>query len=236
MSGHTWDLKQLAMLGAALVLGMLVSFQWSAGPIRRPISPDRVDQTMRQLELEQAELKRQVARLRAELALRQEAMADTELLEGLRAELTAEKASAGLLEVQGPGVRVVLDDSERTLAGSADDLLVHDYDLRDVVNVLWLAGSEAIAVNDERLVHSSSIYCVGSTIIVNDTRMSPPYEIRAIGDPMRLQDTLRNPGYLEALKARHERLGLALEFDRVESMTIPAYHGSVRLRFAQPGS
>jgi uncharacterized protein YlxW (UPF0749 family) len=191
---------------------------------------------MRQLELEQAELKRQVARLRAELALRQEAMADTEVLEDLRAELTAEKARAGLLEVRGPGIQVILDDSQRTLGGSADDLLVHDYDLRDVINVLWLAGAEAVAVNDERLVQSSSVYCVGSTVMVNDTRLSPPYEVRAIGDPIRLQDTLRNPGYLEALKARHERLGLTLEFGRVESMTIPAYHGSTQQRFAQPGS
>jgi uncharacterized protein YlxW (UPF0749 family) len=192
---------------------------------------------MRQLELEQAELKRQVARLRAELDRRQQdAVADTRLLEGLRAELTEEKARAGLLEVQGPGVRVVLDDSSRVLAGNADDLLVHDYDLRDVVNVLWLAGSEAIAINDERLVHGSSIYCVGATVMVNNTRLSPPYTVHAVGDPLRLQDALRNPSYLVDLKSRHERLGITLEFVRVESMVVPAFHGNTQHRFAQPGS
>jgi uncharacterized protein YlxW (UPF0749 family) len=237
VSGSAWGSKQVAMLGAALVLGMLVSFQWSAGAAHRPASPDRVEWTMHQLELEQAELKRQVARLRGSLdVLQQEAVADTELLEGLRAELYLEKAHSGLVDVRGPGVRVALDDSSRTFASNPSDLLIHDFDLRDVANVLWLAGAEAVAVNGERIVHSSSVYCVGSTVIVNDTRLSPPYVVSAIGDPMRMQDYLRNPGYLSELKGRCERFGLLLEFMRVETMTVPAYQGSTLLRFARPGS
>jgi uncharacterized protein YlxW (UPF0749 family) len=232
-----WGRKQWAMLGAALVLGMLVSFQWSAGAVRQPVSPDRVDQTMRQLELEQSELKRQVARLRVALdALQQGAVAETELLEELRAQLAVEKVHAGLVDVRGPGIRVTLDDSQQKLAGNADDYLIHDFDLRDVIHVLWLAGAEAVAINGERIVYDSSIYCVGSTVMVNDTRLSPPYEVSAIGDPMRMQDHLRNPGYLSELKARCERHGLLLEFMRVEAMTIMAYQGGTLQRFAQPGS
>jgi uncharacterized protein YlxW (UPF0749 family) len=227
----------MALLGAALVLGMLVSFQWSTGVAHKSVSPDRVEWTIRQLELEQAELKRQVARLRESLdALQQDAVADTELLEGLRAELYREKTLSGLVDVRGPGVHVTLDDSKRTFAGNPNDVLIHDFDLRDVINVLWSAGAEAVAVNGERIVHTSSIYCVGSTIVVNDTRLSPPYTVSAIGDPIRMQDCLRNPGYLSELRARCERFGLLLESMRVEAMTIPAYQGSTLLRFAQPGS
>jgi uncharacterized protein YlxW (UPF0749 family) len=98
-----------------------------------------------------------------------------------------------------------------------------------------LAGAEAIAVNDERIVHSTSVYCVGSTVMINDTRLSPPYEITAIGDPLRLQDHLRNPGYLSDLRARYARFGLSLGIVRDDSITIPAYRGSVLQRFAQPG-
>lgn len=237
MTKLTWGPRQWAMLGAALVLGMLVSFQWSAGAVRRPVSPDRVDQTMRQLELEQTELKRQVARLRVALdVLQQEAVTDTELLEELRTQLAVEKVRAGLVDVRGPGVRVTLDDSQQRLTGSANDYLIHDFDLRDVIHVLWLAGAEAIAINGERIVHDSSIYCVGSTVMVNDTRLSPPYEVSAIGDAVRMQDHLRNPGYLGDLKVRCERHGLLLEIMRVEAMTITAYQGSTLQRFAQPGS
>ena len=237
MSRLPWGPKQIAMLGAALVLGMLVSFQWSAARVQSSLLPDQVDQTMRQLEVEQAELKRQVARLRADLnAMQQAAVADAELLEDLRADLAVERARAGLVALRGPGVRVVLADSRRTLTGNANDLLIHDYDLRDVISVLWLSGAEAIAVNGERIVHSSSIYCVGSTVMVNDTRLSPPYTISAIGDPLLLQDHLRNPGYLSDLKARSERFGLLFEFIRVESMTVEAFQGSTLQRFMQPGS
>ena len=108
--------------------------------------------------------------------------------------------------------------------------------MRDVINVLWVSGVEAIAVNDERIVSNTSIYCVGATVMVNDTRLSPPYEISAIGDPARALEHLRNPGYLSDLKTRSRRLGLQVEFIRVDSMTLPAYRGSLPQRFVQPGS
>ena len=47
--------------------------------------------------------------------------------------------------------------------------IIHEYELRDIVNLLWMAGSDAIAINDERLVSNSSIYCVGSTVMVGET-------------------------------------------------------------------
>jgi uncharacterized protein YlxW (UPF0749 family) len=225
------------MLVAAVVLGILVSLQWSARQVQRTASLDQVDQTVRLLELEQAELKRRVGRLRDALYAQQQQAADhTEPFSELRAELIVEKTRAGLVDVRGPGVQITLDDSSRVLWGDASDGLVHDFDLRDVINVLWLAGAEAIAVNDERIVHSTSIYCVGATIMVNDTRLSPPYRVSAIGDAVRIQDYLSNPGYLSELKMRSERFGVSLEFWPVEAMTVPAYQGSILQRFAQPGS
>ena len=236
MAGPIWGAKQFTVLGAALVLGLLTSFQWFAEAERRPLSPDRVSQTVLQLELEQSELKRQLLRLRKELDGRQQEAVDrTELLEGLREELDIQKARAGLVEVRGPGVRVTLDDSHRGAVGRVDDYLVHDFDLRDLIGVLWLSGAEAVVVNGERIVHGTSIYCVGSTIMVNDTRLSPAYHISAIGDPYRMQEHLINPGYLGDLKARRKRVDLVFGFERAESITIPAYQGSVLLQYAQSG-
>jgi uncharacterized protein YlxW (UPF0749 family) len=210
--------------------------QWPAAGTRSAASPDQVSRTMRQLELEQEELKRTVGRLREKLDARQQnAPASSEMLEDLRVELTEQKMRAGLIDVRGPGVRIVLDDSRLNPGGSADDLLIHDYDLRDVVTVLWLAGAEAIGINGERIVSGTSIYCVGSTVMVNDTRLSPPYQISAIGDAVQMQDHLRNPAYLSDLKARSSRHGLRIESVRVDAVTIPAYRGSLPLRYAQLG-
>lgn len=230
--------KQVSMLVAALLLGLLVSFQWPTVSAQLSRPSDLVSRTMQQLELEQQELKRTIVHLREQLDARQKSAADsTMILQEVRAELARQKTYAGLTTVRGPGIAVVIDDGPQA-GGRADpnNTLVHDYDLRDVINVLWMAGAEALSVNDERIVHSTSIYCVGSTVMVNDTRMSPPYRISAIGDPVRLQDYLRNPGYLSDLKGRVERFGLTLEVMPVEPLTIPAYRGSFTQRFVRPGS
>lgn len=235
--GQRLSRKSPAVLIAALAVGMLISFQWPAALRAEVGVSDEVGHAIRLLELEQAELKTQVSYLRSVLTARQqEAAGSRGLLEDLQAELALQRARAGLTAVRGPGVRVTLTDSTRSWAGRADDLLVHDFDLRDVVGILWLAGAEAISINGERVVHSTSVYCVGSTILVNDTRLSPPYVLLAIGDPERLEATLQNPGYLRDLKERAERLGVGLFVTQSTSVTTPAYKGSVVQRFAQPGS
>ncbi|MBN1582470.1 MAG: DUF881 domain-containing protein, partial [Anaerolineae bacterium] len=231
-------LKQLSMLVAALVLGVLVSVQWPTIAAQSSNSPDQVGRTIQQLELEQQELKHTIANLRQKLDARQkDAAGSTLMLQEVRGELALQKMRAGLTDVRGPGVQVVLDDGPRTTrGGDANGTLIHDYDLRDVVNVLWMAGAEAISANDERIVSSTSIYCVGSTVMVNDTRLSPPYEINAIGDPVQLQDHLRNPGYLSDIKSKKERFDIKFEFIDIDTMTIPAFRGSLPHRFIQSGN
>jgi uncharacterized protein YlxW (UPF0749 family) len=228
--------RRLTMLIAALAVGMLLSFQWPSAQGSSAPAPDQAGQAIRLLELEQAELKAQVSRLRDTLNVRQaQAAGGKNLLEDLQKELAIQRARAGLIAVRGPGIRVTLTDSTRDLAGRSDDLLVHDFDLRDVVSLLWLAGAEAISVNGERVVLSTSVYCVGSTILVNDTRLGPPYTILAIGDPDRLGDYLRNSGYLRDLKERVDRFGVGLTFAPSEFVTIPAYKGSIVQQFVEPG-
>lgn len=229
--------RRLSILVATFLLGILVSVQWPSGAAQ-PIRPaDPVSNTIHELELEQDELKRTIVELRARLNQQQQAtLGQTTMLVQVRQELALQKMRAGLTDLRGPGVRVILNDAPRSAGANPDNLLVHDYDIRDVVSVLWLAGAEAISVNEERLVNTTSIYCVGSTIMINETRLSPPYQIRAIGDPLRLQDFLNNPGYLPQLRQRVERYGIDLQIVPVDMMTVPAYRGSFTLRYARPGS
>jgi len=112
---------------------------------------------------------------------------------------------------------------------------VHEYHLRDVVNLLWNAGAEAISINDERLVNTTSIYCVGSTIMVNDTRLSPPYEIRAIGDRKQIEAFLEDPAYLTEIRQRAKAYGLQFKVSWANTVDIPAYLGTFRLRYANAG-
>ena len=76
---------------------------------------------------------------------------------------------SGLTALQGPGVVIEIRDSTRPLGRGEDpnNVLVHYTDLQSVVNELWAAGAEAVAVNGERFTVASSIRCVGTTVLVN---------------------------------------------------------------------
>lgn len=174
--------RYIPILVVALIFGALLGLQWKSTPAR-PTAVLGAEQeagrlAIRRLEAEQEELKERIGQMREALdSYRRDLAARTEMLREINTELERQKMIAGLLAVQGPGVQVILDDSSiRSVPASANpsDYLIHEYDLRDVVNLLWLAGSEAIAVNDERIVTTTSIYCVGNTILINDTRLSPP--------------------------------------------------------------
>jgi uncharacterized protein YlxW (UPF0749 family) len=226
--------KSLALLAVGLVLGLLLSFQWKAEPSVRltdtSYGRDRTVLTIARLEEEQDALKEQLAGLRSALDAKQQNSAQSaELLQDLSNELQSQRALAGLTPVHGPGVEVVLNDSTRPVVPSevnTEFYLVHDYDLRDVINLLWAVGAEAIAVNNERIVTTTSIYCVGATIMVNDTRMSPPYVIRAIGPADQQESILKSADFLADLKSRVSRYRLEFKVTRSESVTVPAYQGS----------
>jgi uncharacterized protein YlxW (UPF0749 family) len=235
-------LRNLFMLAVGLTLGVLLGLLWRQVTDPLPGTPEpqssRIQLSIQRLEVEQQELKTTLAELRQELAERQQAAAaNSDRLQALQAELERQRMLAGLVPVQGPGVVVTLDDSDVTASPGTDlnAYVIHEYDLRDIVNLLWLAGSEAVAINDERLVSNSSVYCVGSTVMVNNTRLSPPYLIRAIGNPRVLQDYLRNPSYLQTLKQKQRLYGLRFEVKSAASLTLPTYSGGFLIQHARPG-
>jgi len=232
----------LSTLLVGLTLGLVLSL------VRQPLAgttaasleagASRIQASVQHLEAEQQALKADLANLRQELVERQQQIAaSSDRLQALKAETDRQRLLAGLTPVQGPGVVVTLDDSAIQVPPGADPnaYLIHEYDLRDIVNLLWMAGSEAVAINDERLVSHSSIYCVGSTVMVNSTRLSPPYLIRAIGNPRVQQDYLRNPSYLTALKEKQRLYGLRFEVTAIANLTLPAYSGGFLIRYARPG-
>jgi len=233
--------RGFSILLVGLTLGLLLSLGWQRTSISvGPASPQsgRVQLAIEHLEAEQEELKATLAELRRDLADRQQAAAaQTERLQVLKVELDRQQLLAGLAPVQGPGVIVTLDDSNLQIPSGADpnDFIIHEYDLRDTVNLLWTAGSEAIAINDERLVSNSSIYCVGSTVMVNNTRLSPPYVIRAIGNPRLQQDHLYNPTYLKNLKEKKRLYGLRFDVQDSATLSLPAYSGGFLIQHARPG-
>ncbi|MFP4499332.1 MAG: DUF881 domain-containing protein, partial [Vulcanimicrobiota bacterium] len=104
-------------------------------------------------------------------------------------QLLLARQEAGLIPVRGPGIVIKLNDSNRKPRDSDDPnyYIVHDIDLMALVNELWASGAEAISINEQRVVMTSAIRCVGPSITVNTTRLTPPYIIKAIGPSTNLE-------------------------------------------------
>ncbi|MEJ7833027.1 MAG: DUF881 domain-containing protein [Nocardioides sp.] len=124
----------------------------------------------------------------------------------------------GFVAVTGPGVRVTVDN-----APNADPLqVVQDADLAMLVDGLWAAGAEAIAINGQRLTALSAIRNSGRPIEVNSVGVAPPYVVSAIGDPRALQaDFFDSFGGL-AFDALARRYGFDYDLDDAESLSLPA--------------
>jgi uncharacterized protein YlxW (UPF0749 family) len=114
------------------------------------------------------------------------------------------------------------------------DYLVSGRDIRTVVEELWLAGAEAIAVNAERVTGSSAILDIGGSVLVNSAYLSPPYQVSAIG-PSGLYDRLsHSPGFIAFVRARAEAFQIGVRFAELPNVDLPAYAGAVTLRYGQP--
>lgn len=138
-------------------------------------------------------------RLEATLATERAAVSDTRRA-GLR--ITAQgsrlarvlatlESTTGAGGVTGPGMSVTLTQVTAEDAGTDDDPRtpdategrVSDRDLQTVVNEVWAAGAEAVAVNEQRLTALSAIRSAGEAILVDFRPLSPPYEVQAVGPP-----------------------------------------------------
>ena len=222
-----------------LILGVLIAAQWQTQSTRLPFAA-RYQVTLAEaaldLQAEQDKLKLQLASLRAELdAIQARAAAFGPLAADLEARLTRAKYAAGLTPVSGEGIVLTLDDGRVPASAPIRTIelaIVHSTDITDVLNAAWRAGAEAISVNGERITGSSA--CVGAVIQINGTLLSPPFTFNVVGPSERLHAELSDAGQLTDQKARRDRFGLRLRFERSSDVRVPAYNGTVAVRFARP--
>jgi uncharacterized protein YlxW (UPF0749 family) len=186
------------------------------------------------------ELQAKVAALNKEIDRLSHQVDDTSVTR-LQREVDALRGPAGLAPVSGPGLTVVLDDAPKSQIDKAtqdgdvsvDELVVHQQDIQAVVNALWAGGAEAMTIQDQRVVSTTGIKCVGNTVVLHGRTYSPPYRISAIGDPVALQASLDASDYIDAyltVVASHDLGYEVLPSTRLE---IPAYEGSSTLKYAK---
>lgn len=129
-------------------------------------------------------------------------------------DVTVDSTTTNLPALEGQGITVTLSDSQKweqvakEEGVNPNDYVVHQQDIEAVVNALWSGNAEAITIQDERLLPTSAIKCVGNVLLLNGKQFAPPYKISAIGDPDTMKDAIDSSESIKIYKQYVEADGL----------------------------
>ncbi|MEA4814648.1 MAG: DUF881 domain-containing protein [Oscillospiraceae bacterium] len=219
-----------------IILGLLFAMQFKG--VRANSTTDSLNttraQTLQELLNEERESnekqKTQIESLEKELAIYRDAASSDESNDELMARISELEMEAGLTDVSGEGVEVVLNDSKAAdTTGDEADYLIHDSDILSVINELRDAGAEALSLNGNRILATSEVRCSGSVVTINGTRTSAPFVIDAIGDSDTMFNALmmRN-GVVDVLK----QWSIQVDVTQLDDILVPAYSGSIEYKYA----
>lgn len=131
----------------------------------------------------------------------------------------------GLTDISGQGMIIKLDENREVDSNEVVNIngyLVHEEDLLYIVNELFNSGADAVSINDQRIVSTTSIACDGNIIRINGEMVGVPITIKAIGYPERMKYALTRPGgYLQTMAND----GVVVYVENSENISIPKYDG-----------
>ncbi|MEK7061992.1 MAG: DUF881 domain-containing protein [Patescibacteria group bacterium] len=222
----------LAIIGVGI--GWLFAVQFKTTPTRvlNPVTPYlSLTQAQATLTRDQEETKNKIKALKKEIDESQAHIKSQQKSSKVMVEeLESLQDRVGLTEKKGKGVVITLADSSKEKPSI--DSIVHAADLRDLVNILWGAGAQAISVNDERLTNTSSIDSIINTILVDNTKITNPFVVRVVGDQKNIQKAIDDADALSDIKKRIKGEGLVFNVEKSD-VTINEYGASFSINFAK---
>jgi len=115
-------------------------------------------------------------------------------------EATDYRMYVGKIPVKGSGISVTLEDGDYIAnKENANNYLVHEHHVLQVVNELYVSGAEAVSINGQRLSHHSYIVCNGPVIEIDGYQHPAPFVITAIGNYDALASALNIAGGVKDL-------------------------------------
>lgn len=197
---------------ATVLLGLIIGMQirdtvdTSAASVNVQEQINQLSKSIEKEKIEAEQLKAEIAALEADNEKMYQSLdssKDNQAINVLNNNLARVKKLAGLTDVEGTGLVINLADAQEIpstmLLDDPSYYIVHQTDLRELVNVLLSGGAEAISINGERLIATSTQMCAGPTIIINSRRYTSPYVIHAIGNPQRMREKLEQSSIYNTL-------------------------------------
>lgn len=225
---------QIAVAAVCVVLGLMVSIQFRT--VKQGVGPVS--------EYRARELAAQLKKTREENAKLQNVKQDYEskikefeetASQGsvysklLKEELDQARIVAGMEDVEGPGITVVVDDLK--FSEKVNYPLISYSMLLELLNELNAAGAEAVSINGQRIIATSEIRQIGGIHInINTVSYAPPFTFKVIGDPKTLEAALR---LREGIVERFESSGVMVTITQEQLVRIGKYNGVIERKYAK---
>jgi uncharacterized protein YlxW (UPF0749 family) len=224
----------LSMVLVCIVLGFLLATSFNtqkknSEALNTPRKKNLIS-SVQELEKQRDVLKSQVESNRDQISKYEKRAAENQGIQtAFSKELEKVRLIAGLTDVKGSGLIITLADNPKyPQDDDPNNYVIHDYDIRIAVNSLWAGGAEAISVNDQRLISTSSVRCAGSTILLNANRLVTPYVIKAVGNPARMLDAINDDDNSRRLfNEVMTYYGLTAEIKQSNDVSIKGYSGGL---------
>ncbi|MCH1866982.1 DUF881 domain-containing protein [Nocardioides sp. CFH 31398] len=207
----------LPALVAVAVLGMLITVA--------AVETDRgrgAQESDRAGLIEEAELRRdalgeqqdRLAELRDANVTDAAALADlTATEESFDTRLARLRSVTGYGAVTGPGVRLTFEDPPD--GDPADDMT-------QVLDGLWNAGAEAVAINGRRIGTLTRVASTGPAVSLDGRSLDPPYVVEAIGDPQTMPARFAESSSGAEFTQLSELLFFDVQLETVDELELPA--------------
>lgn len=227
---------QIPVFIVAIVLGLLISIQYQIQEqinVNKDVARERnvaMAEVLRRAEAEKALHEEEIQSLRKVITIYEKMASENKVITpGVSEELDKLRLLTGRTVVEGPGIVITLDDRV-----DADPL--SSSDMQDLVNILIYSGSEAISINDQRIVASTPISEAGSNMLINKTPVNrlegPTFEVKAIGDPERLERLVKiTDNFVSGLT---EYRGIIVTITQDPLVIVPALIGTPTFEVARP--
>lgn len=221
-----------AVIGAvAAVMGFLITQQIRTVSVLNQTAQAQEGKTLAAL-VGTAEKGNDAAQVRIQtLSTRLNTLGRAPNVEALKSQLAQTKAVAGMTPVSGPGVTVIMHDATKPAFPGEPAILqlIHDQYVLRVVALVSAAGAQAISIDGQRYIATTSIYCAGPTIRINNVPYASPYVIRAIGPVAAMLKALAQDPDIQGWSQL-----VSIKFHSDKRLEVAAYHGPVQSFVAKP--
>ena len=224
----------------ALALGFLVAGQVKAQlltPSNQVGQRQALIRSLQDLERTNEADRQKIASQRAEIgALEAQAAAQSETTRALRDQVADLRIHAGLTAVHGPGVEVDLTNGDPSTDPTGQSRYLVTYqDVQDVVNLLFSAGAEGVAVSGRRITPISSFSGSDGEVVVDQgPPLFSPIKVVAVGDRNGMLSALDDTSRLPSLRIRVIQYSVGLKDTGLPDVTLPAYDASLITPYVSP--